>query len=111
MELERKRVKNRKGCGISQGSGSGVHPQKRMSIVEWVCLLKGIATRFSSRSTQLLKSQIPICYMWTTISCPSTPLDYLIAHGQSTLQKAVSVSLQKSTSLTQTFQWLFMTLE
>lgn len=111
MELERKRVKNRKGCGISQGSGSGVHPQKRMSIVEWVCLLKGIATRFSSRSTQLLKSQIPICYMWTTISCPSTPLDYLIAHGQSTLQKAVSVSLQKSTSLIQTFQWLFMTLE
>lgn len=42
---EKQRVKNRKGCGISQGSGSGLYPQKRMPIVEWVCLLKGTAMK------------------------------------------------------------------
>lgn len=39
MKLVRGRVKNRKGCGISQGSGSDLYPLKIMPIVEWVCLL------------------------------------------------------------------------
>lgn len=43
MKPVRSRVKNRKGCGMSQGSGSGLYPLKRMPIVEWVRLLKGAA--------------------------------------------------------------------
>lgn len=46
--------KNRKGCGISQWSGSGLYTQRRMTIVEWECLLKGVvAAQALPRSTQL----------------------------------------------------------
>lgn len=43
MKLVRGRVKNRKGCSRSQGSGSDLYPLKIMPIVEWVCLLKRAA--------------------------------------------------------------------
>lgn len=43
MKLVRSRVKNRKGCGRNQGSGSDLYPLEIMPIVDWVCLLKRAA--------------------------------------------------------------------
>lgn len=72
--------KNRKGCGIWQWSGSGLYAQRRMPIVQWVCLLKGeVAARASlPRSTQLHESELWWPPLKATISCLSSSLSSLI---------------------------------
>lgn len=67
------RVKSRKGCGISQGSGSGLYPLERMPIVEWVRLLKGTAWAPSPSTTQLLKPSTPKCRLLAPVSPSCSP--------------------------------------
>lgn len=66
MKLVRGRVKNRKGCGISQGSESDLYPLKIMPIVEWVCLLKraarGSFTQKHSAAEILSSNMLPTGY-------------------------------------------------
>lgn len=74
MKLVRSRVKNRKGCGIRQGSGSGLHPLKRMPIVEWVRLLKAAAMGSVTQKHPAAEISNSKRCLQATISYPSSSL-------------------------------------
>lgn len=73
MKLVRSRVKNRKGCGISQGSRSGLYPPKRMPIVEWVRLLKGAAMGSFTQKHSIAE----VLPYNTLLKVPKAPISYL----------------------------------
>lgn len=91
MKLVRSRVKNRKGCGISKGLGSGLQPLKRMPIVEWVRLLKETAVgSFTQKHSTVEVSNCNILLLGYKLS------RFFKSHCQSILYKTTNVNHQKS---------------